>query len=283
MGNFLGAIAGDILGSTYEWHNTKQYGIDWFRNGSKATDDSVLTCAVASWLMVDKEHTNDVLAASLRGFANAFPDAGYGSKFRKWLNQDNDEPIGSFGNGSGMRCSAVGYYARNLNECLELAEKSAAVTHNHEEGIKGAKAISMGVFLANSGYDKDDIKYAIEGECGYDLDKHVSDFVTLNDKLEVVSRAHKFDATCQTSVPEAIVAFLESKSFEDAIEKAAVIGGDTDTIACMAGALAGAYYGVPQWIQEEVISILPNKLYDVVAEFEAFITKKNRKEPRDGE
>lgn len=282
MGNFLGAIAGDILGSTYEWHNTTHYGIDWFRDGSKATDDSVLTCAVASWLMIDKEHTNDVLAASLRGFANAFPNAGYGSKFRKWLKQDNDDPIGSFGNGSGMRCSAVGYFARNLNECLELAEKSAAVTHNHEEGIKGAKAISMGVYLACAGYEKSDIKQAIEQECGYDLSKNMQDFATL-DHGNVVKRAHGFDATCQTTVPEAIVAFLKSDSFEEAIEKAAVIGGDTDTIACMAGALAGAYYGVPQWIQEEVIRILPDKLYEVVAEFETFITKKNRKEPRDDE
>jgi ADP-ribosylglycohydrolase len=281
MGNFIGAIAGDILGSTYEWHNTKEYGIDWFRAGSKATDDSVLTCAVASWLMCDKEATNEVLAASLRGFANAFPDAGYGSKFRKWLNQDNDEPIGSYGNGSGMRCSAVGYFARNYEECLELAEKSAAVTHNHEEGIKGAKAISLGVYLACCGYDKEDIKAGIERECGYNLNKSISDFVTMDDKEQVVWRAHKFDATCQTSVPEAIIAFLESTSFEDAIEKACFIGGDTDTIACMAGALAGAYYGVPQWIEEEVISILPEKLFDVVVEFETFIAKRNRKLLRD--
>ena len=281
MGNFLGAIAGDIVGSTYEWNNTTEYGIDWFRSGSRATDDSVLTCAVASWLMCDEEATNDILAASLRGFANAFPNAGYGSKFRKWLNQDNDEPIGSYGNGSGMRCSAVGYFAKSKEECLELAEKSAAVTHNHEEGTKGAKAISLAVYLACSGYDKRDIKEEIEKECGYDLDKSMQDFVKTGDGGDVAWRAHKFDATCQVTVPEAIIAFLESDSYEEAIEFACLIGGDTDTLACMTGAIAGAYYGVPQWIQEEALRILPEKLYSAVTDFESFLQKRNHKIVRD--
>ena len=275
MGNFIGGIAGDIIGSVYEWHNATGMGnIELFRDGVRFTDDTVLTCAVADWLMNDEKHTPEGLANRLRSFAKKYPYAGYGGKFTKWFKSDSMEPIGSFGNGAGMRVSPVGYYAKDLSEALELAKKSAEVTHNHPEGIKGAQAIAAAVFLAADGYGKTAIKDEITRMFGYDLNKHIQDYVELDLDENVVSRAHKFDATCQVTVPEAIVAFLESTDYESAIEQAIIIGGDSDTIADMAGAIAGAYYGVPQWIQNAAMSLLPDDLFGIVRDFEAHVTNR---------
>ena len=281
MGNFLGAIVGDMMGSTYEWNNAQTNQIDYFRDGSKPTDDSVLSCAVAEWLMEDENFTNEVLAKKLREFANAFPDAGYGSKFRKWLKQDNDEPIGSWGNGSAMRCSAIGYFAKNFEQCLELAEKSAVVTHNHPDAVNGAKAIALGVYMASIGNDMDEIKEAIENQCGYDLSKKLTDFVRADNSGAIYWRAHKFDASCKVTVPEAIIAFLNSDSYEDAVTNAILIGGDSDTIADMAGALAGAYYGVPQMFQNWAIERLPEKLFNTVVKFNEFLDRRTYKLMKD--
>ncbi|MBP5458326.1 MAG: ADP-ribosylglycohydrolase family protein [Paludibacteraceae bacterium] len=275
MGNFIGGIAGDIIGSVYEWHNAKGMDdIELFRNGVRFTDDTVLTCAVADWLMNDENHTSEGLANRLRSFASTYPYAGYGGKFMKWFKGDSMEPIGSFGNGSGMRVSSVGYYAKSLEEAMSLAKASAEVTHNHPEGIKGAQAIAVAVFMAVDGYGKEAIKEEIEKRFGYDLNKHVADYVELDSEENVVSRAHKFDATCQVTVPEAIVAFLESTDYESAIELAIIIGGDSDTIADMAGAIAGAYYGVPQWIGNMAMSLLPEDLFMTVRDFETFATNR---------
>ena len=173
-----------------------------------------------------------------------------------------------------MRVSSVGYYAKSLEEAMSLAKVSAEVTHNHPEGIKGAQAIAVAVFMAANRYGKESIKEEIEKRFGYDLNKHVSDYVELDLEENVVSRAHKFDATCQVTVPEAIVAFLESMHYEDAIELAIIIGGDSDTIADMAGAIAGAYYGVPQWIENMAMSLLPADLFMTVRDFETFATNR---------
>ena len=280
MGNFVGGIAGDIIGSVYEWHNAdSRHGIEFFKNGCRYTDDTVLTCAVAEWLLVHKETTEikpfpeeDSLArlnASLLKYGKAHPHAGYGHMFRDWLNLPEPKPMGSYGNGAGMRVSPVGFIAETEDECLKLAEMSAKVTHDHAEGIKGAQAIALAIYMARRGDSKPYIKAKIEEKFGYNLNHTIEDYVTFELGTDVVrSRTHKFDATCQTTVPEAIVAFLEGDSYEDVIENAIVIGGDSDTIACMAGAIAGAFYGVPQYVVERAMSNLPKDLFDVVVKFE---------------
>ena len=275
MGNFLGGIAGDVIGSVYEWHNVKRRGaVEFFKPGCKFTDDSVLTCAVADWLLHDSGHSNEGLAKGLKKYGKRHPNAGYGGMFRKWLNSDSIEPFNSFGNGAGMRCSAVGYYADTYEEAKELAKKSAEVTHNHPEGIKGAQAISCAIWMARNGYDLGEIEARIEEDFDYDFNNRIDQLVTVDKDGNIVSRAHGFDATCQVTVPEAIIAVVDSVSFEDAIDNAIFIGGDSDTIADMAGAIAGAYYGVPQWIQEKTLSCLSDDLFDVVAEFEDYIERK---------
>ena len=276
MGNFLGGIAGDVIGSVYEWHNVKRRGsVEFFKPGCKFTDDSVLTCAVADWLLHDSGHSNEGLAKRLKKYGKRHPNAGYGGMFRKWLNSDSIEPFNSFGNGAGMRCSAVGYYADTYEEAKELAKKSAEVTHNHPEGIKGAQAISCAIWMARNGYDLGEIEARIEEDFDYDFNNRIDQLVTVDKDGNIVSRAHGFDATCQVTVPEAIIAVVDSVSFEDAIDNAIFIGGDSDTIADMAGAIAGAYYGVPQWIQEKTLSCLSDDLFDVVAEFEDYIERKH--------
>lgn len=277
MGNFLGAIAGDVIGSVYEWHNvTKRGGVQFFKQGYRFTDDTVLTCAVADWLMHDSEHSREGLAKRLKKYGNKHPYAGYGGMFRKWLNSEGTEPFNSFGNGAGMRCSAVGYYANTYEEAKELAKKSAEVTHNHPEGIKGAQAISCAIWMARNKYNLGEIEARIEEDFGYDFNNRIDQLVEVDRNGNVVSRAHGFDATCQVTVPEAIIAAVDSVSFEDAIENAIFIGGDSDTIADMAGAIAGAYYGVPQWIQEKTLACLSEDLHKVVVEFEKEISERTK-------
>lgn len=266
MNNFIGCIAGDIIGSYYEHHNAATYDdIVFFVKGSRFTDDSVLACACAEWLLDTKggtvENQKDVLIDAYQKYANVHPNAGYGGSFRNWFLANSREPIGSCGNGAGMRVAACGYYAKTLEEALELAKKSAEVTHNHVEGIKGAQAITEAIFLARTGKSKETIKKRITEDFGYDLDRKIDD----------IQGTHPFDATCQVTCPEAIIAFLEGDSFEDVIRKAIWVGGDSDTIACMAGGIAGAYYGVPSWIQDYVLRLLPEDLKDIVKRFDTEI------------
>lgn len=281
MGNFIGGIAGDIIGSVYEWHNVVDADkIVFFRNGCRFTDDTVLTCAVADWLIKsegkEEKESLKILNECLLRFGKAHPYAGYGHMFRDWMNLPEPKPMGSYGNGAGMRVSPVGYFAESESDCLRLAEWSAKVTHDHPEGIKGAQAIALAIYLARRGEIKQYIKKRIEDEFGYNLNHEISDYATL-DGTKVVSRAHKFDATCQTTVPEALVAFLKSESYDEAIDNALIIGGDSDTIADMAGAVAGAYYGIPDWITEKAMSHLTEDLYDVVVKFEARLAENPKK------
>ena len=284
MSNFIGGITGDIIGSAYEWHNaTDVKRIIFFRDGSRYTDDTVLTCAVASWLIksnglkgLKEKESLEILSNELLRFGKAHPYAGYGHMFRDWMNLPEQKPMGSYGNGAGMRVSPVGFFAETEDECLRLAEWSAKVTHDHPEGIKGAQAIALAIYLARRGEIKDYIKKRIEDKFGYNLNHEVEDYFTL-DGDNIVARAHKFDATCQTTVPEAIVAFLCSKSYSETITNALKIGGDSDTIADMAGAIAAAYYGMPQYIAEQAMSYLPKDLFDVVVEFENELLEKRRK------
>jgi ADP-ribosylglycohydrolase len=245
-----GAAGGDIIGSVYEARSTKRKDFPLFSPASSFTDDTVLTFAVADALV----HGRD-MADTLRQYSRKWPDRGYGGNYSRWFRMDDAEPYNSFGNGSAMRVSSAGVLARNLDEALAMAEKSARVTHDHPEGIKGAQAVAAGVFLSLRGDSRDSIKKYIEDTFNYDLDR----------TLDEIRPGYRFDVTCQGSVPEAIIAFLESGDYEDAVRNAVSLGGDSDTQACIAGALAAAWYGeIPQWIIDEVVSRLPGRFLEIL-------------------
>jgi len=254
---YIGALIGDYCGSKYEWSNWMEdtmEGMELLING-KFTDDSVLTVAVMDW--INNGH-GDGLPAYLRMWANKYPDAGYGGRFRRWIASGVDTPIGSFGNGSAMRVSPCAYYANTLEECLDLAKKSAEVTHNHEEGIKGAQAVAEAIYLARSGAGKEGMRKVLSDDFGYDLGLNLD---------QIGRRAHPFDATCQVTVPEAIICFLNSRDFLDAIRLGIWIGGDSDTIAAISGSIAEAYYGIPHFIEEQMKEKLPDDFKDVIYKF----------------
>jgi ADP-ribosylglycohydrolase len=250
----IGAIAGDIVGSIREWHNIKSTEFELFEERCRFTDDTVLTIAVADCILNKKDYETTIME-----YGNRYPNAGYGGSFRKWLAGEIVGPYNSWGNGSAMRVSPVGFAFHHLGDVIMEAEKSAAVTHNHPEGIKGAQAIACAIFLARTGRTKQEIKNFITNEFSYDLKR------TLDD----IRPHYQFDVSCQGSVPEAIIAFLESENFEDAIRKAISIGGDSDTIACMAGGIAQAYYlKVPSTIVTETRKRLPDDLLEILNAFE---------------
>ncbi len=250
----FGAIAGDVIGSVFEWNNVKTTDFELFSRGSRFTDDTVLTVAVADCILYRSDY-----AKTLRMYGRRYPHAGYGKMFRKWLFSDTPLPYNSFGNGSAMRASPVGFAFPTLEEVLAEAKRSAEVTHNHPDGINGAKAVAAAVFLARQGKGKKAIQDFIEEHFMYDL--HVS--------LDEIRPEYRFDPTCKGSVPQAIVAFLESEDYEDAVRKAISIGGDSDTIACITGGIAQAFYGkIPGHIFTKVRDLLPPDLLRVVAEFD---------------
>ncbi|TDT62866.1 ADP-ribosylglycohydrolase family protein [Fonticella tunisiensis] len=255
----LGAIAGDIIGSVFEWNNNRSKDFPLFSSGSDFTDDTVMTIATADVLL----HHGDY-AKAYKKFGRLYPGRGYGGRFAWWLGSESYEPYNSFGNGSAMRVSPVGFAFDTLEKVLEEAKKSAEVTHNHPEGIKGAQATAAAIFLARTGKSKEDIKTYIEKEFQYDLSRRLDD----------IRPTYEFNGTCQGSVPEAIIAFLESEDFEDAIRNAISIGGDSDTIACIAGGIAEAYYGgVPGEIKERVMEILDERMRGIVEEFRSKVLK----------
>ena len=249
----LGAIAGDIIGSVYEFHSVKSTDFPLFTRGSTFTDDTVLTLAVADCILHDKDYTE-----TLKEYGRRYPNAGYGVMFYHWLHSPESVPYNSFGNGSAMRVSPVGFAFPSLGEVLYQAERSAAVTHNHPEGIKGAQAIASAIFLARTGYDKSAIRDHVEENFKYDLRR----------TLDEIRPDYSFDVTCQGSVPESIIAFLESSDYEDAVRKAVSLGGDSDTLACMAGGIAQAYYKkISGYIVTKVTQILDEDLLAIVGEF----------------
>lgn len=227
----LGGIVGDIIGSTREWENVKIEDFELFPEGSRFTDDTVMTLAVAQWLMTDPEHTEAGLIKCMQFLGRKYPNAGYGGMFRKWLKSENPQPYGSFGNGSAMRVSPVGLYANSMEEVLELARVAASVTHNHPEGIKGAQAIAACIFIKRT--EKLDVagkmKRFVKKHFGYNLDVD----------LREIRPDYGFDVTCQGSVPISIMAFLrEPYDAEKAIRLAISMGGDSDTIGCMTSSIA---------------------------------------------
>ena len=249
----IGAIAGDIIGSTYEVNRVKSTSFELFPQGSRFTDDTVLTVAVADCILHGKDYVSTFKEYGLR-----YPDAGYGGFFYQWLFSDNPQPYNSFGNGSAMRVSPVGFACTTLDSVMKEAARSAEVTHNHPEGIKGAQAVACAINLAQHDRSKDAIRHHIEETFGYDLNR------TLNEiRPDYVSYG-----TCQDSVPEAIIAFLESNDYEGAVRNAISLGGDSDTQACIAGGIAQAFYmKIPKFIVRQVRDILSQDLLAIVDEF----------------
>ena len=257
----LGAIAGDTIGSTYEFDNTKDYNFELFRSDSDYTDDTVMTMAVAHWLLNDPKHSTMGLEDAMVRYANDFPCpmGGYGGMFYNWLFLAKPRrPYGSWGNGSAMRVSPVGWFFDTIEETERVAATSAAITHNHPEGIKGAQATAAAIFLASTGKTREEIRDYIEKTYGYDLHK----------TWEYWHLIYDWDSSCQGTVPQAIICFLDSTDFEDAIRKAVSLGGDSDTLACITGGIAEAFYGgVPEAIAARVLALLPDSMVRVLKGF----------------
>ena len=251
----LGAIIGDIIGSPYEFESDKTKDFTLFVPDCRPTDDSILTiavgCACAEADCSNEYEFKRILADRLREIGLQYPDAGYGKRFYQWMLLNEDEPYGGNTNGSAMRASPVAWAAGSLSEAERLARWSAEITHNHPEGIRGAQAVAAAVYLARTGADKEEIKRYTE-ENYYDLDF----------TLDEIRPSYEHDMTCEGSVPQAIVCFLEAEDFEDAVRNAVSLGGDGDTLACIAGAIAEAYFGIPADIQEEAFEYIDEELQE---------------------
>lgn len=268
--NILGGIVGDIVGSRYEFRPIKSTNFDLITPGSDFTDDTVMTLAVAKWLLEDEAHTMSDLISCMRELGARYPDAGYGARFYGWLCDDDPRPYNSWGNGSGMRVSPVGLYAKTLDEALALAALTASVSHNHPEGVKGAQAIASSIFLCQQGKTKLEIKEYVEKTFNYDL----------NRTIDEIRPRYGFDVSCQGSVPESIIAFLEGNTFEEVIRLAVSLGGDSDTMACMAGAIAACLYPISDDLAMMCHERLPEDLKEINDRFIEFIEGRNRKNNR---
>jgi len=251
----IGAIVGDIAGSVYEWNNIKTKEFPLFSPECFFTDDTVMTLAIADGLM--NGGSREAFIKAMKKYGRLYPYAGYGSRFGNWILTDDTSPYNSWGNGSAMRASPVAWAFNTLSEVEEYAEICAAVTHNHPEGIKGARATAAAIFLARTGATREEIREYIEKQYGYDLSR----------TLDEIRPNYRFDESCQGTVPEAIIAFLESVSFEDAIRNAISLGGDSDTLAAITGSIAEAAYGIPKDIKDKAMSILDDFLLNTCMRF----------------
>ncbi len=251
----IGAIAGDIIGSVFEGHPIKTTSFPLFSKASTYTDDTVLSLAIADAILNDTDY-----AMALKRYGRKYPHAGYGMSFYNWMQSADTKPYYSWGNGSAMRVSPVGFAYDTPDDVLSEAKKTAAVTHNHPEGIKGAQATALAIYLARRGEDKEAIRKQISLRFGYDLD----------DTLAEIRPNYFFDVSCQGSVPQSIIAFLESDSFEDAVRLAISLGGDSDTMGCITGGIAQAYYGkISAGIIGQVRQRLPVEFLRIVDQFNA--------------
>jgi ADP-ribosylglycohydrolase len=249
----IGAIAGDIIGSVFEQHPIKTTDFQLFSSHSCFTDDTVLTVAVADSILSNIDY-----AVSLKTFGRKYPYAGYGLSFFHWLQSEENTPYNSWGNGAAMRVSPVGFAYNSIDSVLIEAKKSAAVTHNHPEGIRGAQAIALAVYLARTDHTKSEIKTEISDRFHYDLSRSIDN----------IRPDYRFDISCQGTVPEAITAFLESENWEDAVRKAISLGGDSDTIGCITGAISqGFYKSIPRKIVASVKKRLPADFLTIIQEF----------------
>ncbi|GAW66482.1 crystallin [Geoanaerobacter pelophilus] len=251
----LGTLAGDIVGSIYEWNNIKTTEFPLFQEQCRFTDDSVLTVALAESIL-----TGEAYAQVMRRYCRRYPDAGYGRNFLNWAQSDDAPAYYSYGNGSAMRISPAGWAFDDLEQVLLKAKEYSAVTHDHPEGVKGAQATAAAVYLARTGATKREIAAFVAGRFGYDLSR----------SCDEIRPGYSFDVSCQGTVPQALTAFLESTDFESAIRLAISLGGDSDTLAAITGGVAQAYYGgVPAAIARETLRFLDEPLRKVTLEFEA--------------
>ena len=264
MKGIIGAIAGDVIGSAYEFNPTREYDFKLFTDKSTYTDDTVLTMANALWLLEDEQHTHEKLVKIMLDMCWKYPGRGYGGRFAHWIQDDDPQPYNSYGNGSAMRVSPVGYYAKTLEEALELAQISAEVTHNHPEGIKGAQATAAAIFLARQGKTKGEIRNYVEKTFGYDLSR----------TLDEIRPDYSFNELCQTTVPESITCFLEGKDYEDVIRLSVSLAGDADTIAAIAGSISAAVDDVPNDITQPVIALLSQEFCTLLLRFNELVTKR---------
>lgn len=256
-----GAIIGDMIGSVYEFRSTKNKDFPLFSDDSCLTDDSVMTVAVAEALLAlpsdaTEEAFRESFVAHMQDWGRRYPNAGYGGRFIYWIFSDEPEPYNSYGNGSAMRVSPIGWWD-DLETTRQMARLSAEVTHNHPEGIKGAEATAAAIFMARTGASKDEIKEYIQREFAYDLDR----------TCEEIRKDYTFDVSCQGSVPESIIAFLEGKDYEDAVRNAVSLGGDADTQGAIAGSIAEAFFGIPEELLAECHQRLPEEIKKVVDRF----------------
>ena len=257
----LGAVIGDIVGSRFEWNNYRAKDFTLFHPKCFFTDDSIITLAVAEALLRSGPDYTDLREQTVRcmqEIGRPYPRSGYGGRFFGWMYSDNPQPYNSFGNGSAMRVSACAYAAKSLEQVKQLSLAVTDVTHNHPEGIKGAEAAAVAGYLARNGADLSEIRAHI-----------CENYYPLDFTLDEIRPTYQFNETCQDTVPQALEAFFESTSFEDAIRNAISVGGDSDTLAAITGGVAEAYYGIPSALREEAIGYLDTRLLDILTEFES--------------
>ena len=265
-----GAVLGDIIGSPYEFDRSgKTKDFPLFSPESRFTDDTVMTVAVANTFLSLSSDASEAcilqtLVQSMQHFGRRYADIGYGAKFLNWLMTENPQPYGSWGNGSAMRVAAAGWLFEDLDTVQRMARLSAVVSHNHPEAVSGAEAVASAIYLARTGHSKEHIKNDLVHQFGYDLSR----------SCDEIRPGYRHDVRCQGTVPEAITAFLEGNDFEDVIRTAVSLGGDCDTLTCIAGAMAEAFYGVPQHLKETADQYLPEDLADVLLRFQHRICKK---------
>lgn len=256
----IGAVIGDIVGSRFEWHNHKSKNFELFTPDCFFTDDSVMSLAIAQAILESKDRNKSLeklAVKNMQKLGRLYPDSGYGGMFGEWLYGDKPEPYNSFGNGAAMRVSPCGFAAGSLEEACLLSRRVTGVTHNHPEGIKGAEATAVAIWLARHGSSIQDIRDYVH--------QH---YYPMNFTLDSIRPSYTFDVSCQGSVPQAIMAFLESTGFEDAIRNAISIGGDSDTIAAITGGIAQAYYGIPAEIRRQSLLFLDGRLVNILTQFE---------------
>lgn len=256
----IGAVIGDIVGSRFEWHNCRSKDFDLLTRDCFFTDDSVMSLAICEALLRSKPDFSDLsdnTIKAMQSIGRPYPNCGYGGSFRKWMYSDNPKPYNSYGNGAAMRVSGCGYVASSIEEAILLSRQVTEVTHNHPEGIKGAEAIAVAVYMSLAGKSMVDIQ-----------DYIAKNYYPIDFTLDVIRESYEFNETCQDTVPQALEAFFESTNFEDAIRNAISIGGDSDTIAAITGAVAEAYYGVPTSIRKHALTYLDERLLKILLEFE---------------
>lgn len=274
----LGAIIGDIVGSRFEFHNHKNKDFELFTDRCKPTDDSIMTFAVAKAIIEAEKiikpsiggygHDSDyysivesMTVKYMQEIGRKYPNCGFGGMFSQWVFSNDPEPYNSYGNGAAMRVSPAGYAARTESEASRLSKAVTGVTHNHDEGIKGAEATAVAIYMARRGFTKSEIRNKIN-----------CDYYPLNFTIDGIRDTYQFNETCQETVPQAIEAFLESTSFEDAIRTAISLGGDSDTLAAITGSIAEAHYGIPEGIKEKALTYLDTYLRAIYDEWVALIT-----------